>query len=220
MERLFEFKPWYNKRVNKWRVAFPVGLLTDNKKYKFFKTEEEARLFVLELIPDAYDEKIETERCCIDCKHILPMENFKCCNTTTRCCVMCRNARHLKTNHKRRENGLCKHVHCNKLNLINSELCYEHWFQKKATHHLKDYRRGIELINIYEKQNRRCVYTGVELIPNNNMSLDHIASRYDAPELINNINNLQWVHKDINTMKTRFSHNSFISLCKYIANKF
>lgn len=213
------YKPYYRKN-NRWVVRFPDGILTDNKTSKTFKSEEEAKLFVLELIPDAYDDKIETERCCIDCKHILAIEHFKTSKSFRRFCKSCGSSRELKVRHHRNEKGICRFVNCNNSKLLNSGFCYNHWFSHKAGDHLGDSQLGINLINIYERQNRRCVYTGIGLIPNDNMSLDHIISRYDAPELASDINNLQWVHKDINQMKTKFSHNAFIILCKHIANRF
>ena len=103
--------------------------------------------------------------------------------------------------------------------MSTSTFCYNHWFSSIASQYFKR-SEAIDLINLYEKQNRRCVYTGVLLIPSENMSLDHIVSRNDNPELTNDINNVQWVHKDINMMKTRFSHDGFIKLCKHIAKRF
>lgn len=48
----------------------------------------------------------------------------------------------------------------------------------------------------------------------NTASLDRIDS--SKPYIIDNI---QWVHKDINFMKRTYSHDYFIKLCKLVANK-
>jgi hypothetical protein len=100
----------YKKSHNKWLVKFPFGILTDNKRSKLFKSEEEARSFVLELIPDAYDVKIETERFCTDCKSILPIEAFKTKISSRRMCRSCKSARSLKVRQSRVNKGFCKTI--------------------------------------------------------------------------------------------------------------
>lgn len=212
----YKFKPKFRKTYNNWEINFPYGVLPNNQKRKTFKTEEDARSFVLNLMPDIYDEKIETDRCCIDCGYIFPIEG----SYKRRMCRSCSNIKRSKIRKNRKTNGLCSYARCNNVYLPNGSVCYEHWFSNKASDHLNNKELYINLINIYEKQNRKCVYTGVDLIPSDNMHLDHIISRYDSPELINDINNLQWVHKDINLMKTRFSHKEFIMMCKFIAKRF
>lgn len=215
MNRACKFKPTFINKKKYWRVRFPAGFLQNNKKDKHFKSEEEAKSFVLSIIPDAYDIKIETERKCRTCLQILPVENF------IRGLTQCKHCK-VKTQAKDREirkiSNICSC--CGNEKLKKSVYCFTHWFCNNASKNLNNYNLGIDLINIYEKQNRKCVYSGVELIPSINMSLDHIVSRYDNKDLIHDINNVQWVHKDINVMKNRFSHDNFIKLCKYIANKF
>lgn len=204
------------KRKNKWVVAFPSGILMERKTTRSFPTEEEARKFVLKILPDAYDEKIEIERKCSDCNQILPVEYFRKDNKTK--CRSCVNKYRLILLKDRRNNNVCSR--CNNIRLPKSEYCYEHWFSKASVRYFKSSKYTIELINLYEKQNRKCVYTGVNLIPNENMSLDHIISVHDNKELYNDIKNVQWIHKDINWMKSKFSHDNFIKLCKHIASRF
>lgn len=210
-----KYIPWFNIKKNKWLVHFPAGVITPYRTEKRFNTEEEARQFVLNIFPDAYDVVLETERKCISCNHILPLENFI---KNENVCKSCRYIEQKIRRKKRRDNNICKS--CNKPVLKNHDLCFDHWFMEKSRRHLKTTNYANELIHLWEKQNRRCVYSNVELIPADNMSLDHIVSQYDNPDLAHDLNNVQWVHKDINSMKTKFSHDAFIKLCKYISQKF
>lgn len=214
MGRESKFIPRFDKKQKSWIITFPAGFLKPSRTKKHFNSEEKARQYVLNLIPDAYDIKIETERKCRTCLQILPIENF----VSKRQCKICKSKKNIKRQSQRTKNNIC--VSCKNIKLKNSRYCFNHWFQNNARQNLKNSNLGIDLINLYEKQNCKCVYTGVELIPAVNMSLDHIVSRYDNKDLIHDINNVQWVHKDINVMKNRFSHENFVKLCKYIANKF
>lgn len=78
------------------------------------------------------------------------------------------------------------------------------------------------LWELFLNQNERCALSGVKLdtwISNNkkqgrrmSASLDRIDSEGDYVE-----GNVQWVHKDINKLKTDFSQDRFIELCKLVA---
>jgi hypothetical protein len=78
-----------------------------------------------------------------------------------------------------------------------------------------------ELWNLFLKQNRKCALTGRELNfylhkgvkETATASLDRIDSNKGYT-----IDNVQWVHKDINMIKQSYSQNEFIQLCKEVAN--
>lgn len=214
-ERKKKYIPQFNIKKNRWFVNFPAGIITPYSTLRKFKTEEEAKQFVLNIFPDVYDVKIETERKCLHCNHILPLENFK---KNSHVCKSCASIRDKQLKQNRKKNNICGN--CNKPPLKNNFLCFDHWFIDVSRRHFKTRKYANELMFLWEKQNRRCVYTNVELIPADNMSLDHIVSQYDNPDLAHDFNNVQWVHKDINSMKTKFSHDAFITLCKYISQKF
>lgn len=216
-----KYKPYYSNHHKRWIVKFASGDLPNNQKTKLFKTEEGARTFVLDIFPDIYDEKIEIEKKCKKCNLILPAENFVKnygYDSLSNCCRSCKYKSGKAIHDNRRDNNQCKY--CPEPKLSNSLWCYVHWFKDAALRHLKDSNLGINLINLYEKQNRRCIYTNVELSPTTNMSLDHIKPSCRYPELTHDINNVQWVHRDVNTMKNKFCHDQFIALCKYIASRF
>lgn len=108
-----------------------------------------------------------------------------------------------------------------------TKTCYS-YFKNNA------YRRDIEwdnkltlkvLWDLFIKQNKKCKLSGLDIdftenrvnsnvdFKNTTASLDRIDSK--KPYTINNV---QWVHKDINRMKWAFDEKYFIKLCKLIVN--
>lgn len=80
--------------------------------------------------------------------------------------------------------------------------------------------RGIEwklsdkiLFNLYERQERKCALSGVELNWDT-ASVDRIDSNFPYEAT-----NIQWVHKRINIMKHTSSVNEFVLWCKKVAAK-
>lgn len=74
--------------------------------------------------------------------------------------------------------------------------------------------------NLFLQQNRKCVFTGLELKfkkhykDDTTASLDRIDSSKGYIE-----GNVQWIHKDVNKMKQDFSDEYFIYICNLISNK-
>lgn len=76
------------------------------------------------------------------------------------------------------------------------------------------------LWHIFLNQNGQCALTGQKLIfgtkgKDRTASIDRIDSDKGYIE-----GNVQWVHKDINTMKWDFTQDSFINMCRLVANNF
>ena len=76
----------------------------------------------------------------------------------------------------------------------------------------------------YIKQNKKCIYTGIELDISantvqsrtaNNASLDRIDSNFGYIK-----GNIQWVYKPINILKNTLTHNEFVKLCIMVANQY
>jgi hypothetical protein len=96
-------------------------------------------------------------------------------------------------------------------------------YKKMAEKRKIDFDITIEnLWEIYIKQDKKCPYTGVELLltPNtkqnrtpSNASLDRINSNLGYV-----VGNIQWVLKELNVMKNTMSHNEFINICCLIAD--
>lgn len=92
------------------------------------------------------------------------------------------------------------------------------WYSIKQNAKVRDLEISItkeDVWNIYLKQDKKCNYTGLSI-----SFLDGTASvdRIDSDKGYN-IDNIVIVHKDINRMKSDFSVNYFIELCKLVNNK-
>lgn len=75
-----------------------------------------------------------------------------------------------------------------------------------------------DIWNLFLKQERRCALTGMELVFGNGKSgtasLDRIKS--NLPYYLENV---QWVHRDINYLKMDIDQDYFIKLCKQVAER-
>lgn len=120
---------------------------------------------------------------------------------------------------KRIEKGQCGQC---KLPIMphNKYFCEKHWYIQAATDNLgsQSVENGKLLKNKMEKQNYRCPYTNELLIPGLNCHVDHIKPRSRFPELIHNIDNLEWVLDKVNMAKRNMTKEEFIEFCKIIAN--
>lgn len=78
-----------------------------------------------------------------------------------------------------------------------------------------------DIWDLFEKQKRRCALSDLEIEFHvrskepSTASLDRIDSKKGYT-----IDNVQWVHKDINTIKWDLSQEDFIKYCKLVTNKF
>ena len=77
-----------------------------------------------------------------------------------------------------------------------------------------------EAWNLYEKQGKKCALTGLPIIfgmlstSENDIttaSLDRIDSEKGYT-----LDNVQWVHKDVNIMKNIFSQSYFVNMCRLV----
>jgi hypothetical protein len=75
---------------------------------------------------------------------------------------------------------------------------------------------------LFQKQNGKCALTGIplslystkrELNSERTASLDRIDSNFGYT-----VDNIQWVHKEINMMKGTLPNNKFIAICKMVSN--
>lgn len=75
-----------------------------------------------------------------------------------------------------------------------------------------------EAWDLFLKQNRKCALSGIELsFPRVSKDKSYTASldRIDSSKGYI-LDNVQWVHKDINLMKNKFDNQYFINMCKNI----
>lgn len=117
-----------------------------------------------------------------------------------------------------KEKGLC--AKCSNKSIKNKSLCINCWYRKVSLGNLGTQKYWKNLQELANKQKYKCIYTDELLVPGSNMSLDHIKSRKDRPDLINDITNVQWITQQMNQIKNELSHDNFIKLCKCIAERF
>lgn len=119
--------------------------------------------------------------------------------------------------------GICRY--CSKPRVTNTQ-CFWHYIKRfayAATVYRKEVSRNNytmalkgealntltnQLIDKLEASNWRCYYTGIKL-EIGNLSLDHVLNSADNPELLTDINNLQWTTKEINNLKNSHSPKDF-----------
>jgi hypothetical protein len=70
-----------------------------------------------------------------------------------------------------------------------------------------------ELMGLIEQQEFRCAISGAKLTPSNSV-LDHIIPVANGGG--NGIENLQWVRRNVNTMKATMSQEEFLKICRRI----
>lgn len=114
--------------------------------------------------------------------------------------------------------GLCQN--CNKPKLENSQLCEEHYLKQKSVHQLGTTSYWKELKLKLDLQQNKCFYTGEDLVLGLNTSLDHIIPKTVNSSLSGSLDNIQWVTTKINLIKNDMTHDQFVSLCKFISDKF
>jgi CRISPR/Cas system Type II protein with McrA/HNH and RuvC-like nuclease domain len=115
---------------------------------------------------------------------------------------------------KRKSKGLC--ADCGKYPARNAscrcEICT---LKMTAADHLGSRKLYKPLMMLFLRQQGKCVYTGMQLTLGTNTSLDHRIPRTKGGT--NDIDNLQWVHKSINTMKSDLSEEEFLDFCRRVA---
>ena len=77
-----------------------------------------------------------------------------------------------------------------------------------------------EMDEIFQKQNKKCIYTNMELYfeshgKKGNASLDRINSLLGYTK-----ENVQWVHKKVNIIKWDLEHKDFINFCKLVTENY
>lgn len=98
------------------------------------------------------------------------------------------------------------------------------WVKRSASTRNKKFTISKQYcINILNKQESKCAYTGIKLeFARGTSPKSRIGKTTASIDRINNSKgyipgNIQWVHKDINFMKQSFDHNYFIELCRLVA---
>jgi hypothetical protein len=118
---------------------------------------------------------------------------------------------------------------CNDFEIYRGELPKTIWnrFIKNAQRRGKCFNISLEeAFDVYEKQDRKCALSGVPIdfgviegisAPQRDKMRSASLDRIDSQKGYT-IDNIQWVHKDVNFMKQQFSDEKFTNWCKLIAD--
>jgi hypothetical protein len=143
-------------------------------------------------------------------------------------CLQVMRARARVMHRTRKEQGLCRY--CGDLGTVRfcgpraksgrDRACDACYFKSASRRALGDSKYWRSLRQKWVDQDGRCGYTGIKLKMGETASIDHVypVSRY--PELAKDKNNLEWVHDKVNIYKQDLSKLEFISLMKFIVNRF
>ena len=146
---------------------------------------------------------------CKDCSNAHPPGRALC-----DACLRLYARRTARLREERKAAGVC--LKCKKTPVVACGLCETCWFKDRAgdvTGHQRDWQ---ELQKLFYAQGGRCVYTGEVLSIGNGASVDHIKPRSRHPELVMDLNNLQWVSGRVNRAKADAAEQDFLLLVKSI----
>jgi hypothetical protein len=119
--------------------------------------------------------------------------------------------RQTQKRHQRRESGNCPL--CGKP-IEAAGRCLRHWLRLFARNSTGIENNADAIARLLEGQQGACIYTGAQLKPGVNASLDHKTPKVRGGK--NEIPNLQWVTALINRMKAHLTHEEFIAICRLI----
>ena len=173
------------------------------------------------LLPD------NSEKFCSSCKTVKFVDEFHLRSTakdgkayTCKDCVKLYNKkRYLDQREHGILHGLCIEFSCNDPIYFSSKLCEVHYYKKAAFSRVGSSDHWNALKDKAYEQNMLCAISGEDLIPGENMSLDHIKPTSVYPDLKNDINNVQWVTKWVNVAKWNLDMDDFVKRCVNIVNR-
>lgn len=136
---------------------------------------------------------------------------------TKRYCRDCQdkiNKRSKQKRIERKKNGQCRQ--CNAKRMSTSSYCLYHYLKRIATKTAHDPTLGPALYKKFLDQHKQCYYTGIPLVLGDNASLDHVHCQSRHSQWINEIDNLVWTSKQLNTAKTNLDLGEFLRLCELV----
>ena len=116
--------------------------------------------------------------------------------------------------------GRCTEFSCDVTVYFSSKLCEDHYYKKTSFGRMGSSDYWSFLRDKAYEQKMLCAISGEDLIPGDNMSLDHIKPESIYPDLKCEINNVQWVTKWVNIAKWDLGMDEFVKRCVNIANRY
>ncbi len=113
------------------------------------------------------------------------------------------------------EAGLCRW--CGRKPLASVGVCRVCWFKEMSGRCFGNHRHAELLETLFKQQEGRCYYTGRRLMIGRNASIDHQIPKSRGGSL--KVQNLRWVHIDVNQAKHAMTHNEFVKMCRLIASR-
>jgi len=94
--------------------------------------------------------------------------------------------------------------------------CQECYLKRTAKNNLGSEDFAPLLLAKLEAQQWMCPYTDEILVLGHNDSIDHILPRSRFPDLATDPENVQWVLRDVNSMKNQLTNDEFLGLVAII----
>ncbi len=158
----------------------------------------------------AHRDKMRASRLCIDCRSV----------SDTAYCGECRDKRsHHRKARKARKEKLGQCYDCTGDRLATTIYCLKHWAENTARNQFRSSSYATQLLELAERQNWKCYYTGQPLTPGLDMSLDHKIAKAD-PDYPGDFafDNVVWTTRQLNAVKGAMSAGDFIAFCKAVAD--
>lgn len=153
---------------------------------------------------------------CNTCGKQMPDASYKNCEG-------CREQRRMyHHNHRkhqraiRRGSGVC--MSCNKPSTHSSNYCRNHWLENNIGKYGFKRDQYDAMWDKLERQDFRCHYTGVMLVPGVNASLDHRIPRSRGGDL-SEMDNCVWCDRLINAFKNDLTESEFIERCRLVVER-
>ena len=158
----------------------------------------------------------ETGLACNNCGARLPDERYKLCAQCRERARERYGAKGAEYRRSRRGTGFC--VACSAPSTHASNYCRVHWLEGIAKKYGFTREQYPALWEKLEQQQFRCYYTGVELVPGINASLDHRIPRSRGGDP-RDMDNCVWCDRLINAFKNELTDAEFIERCRLVVER-